>query len=240
MPKICLKRIKIGNELFEGEIFLLPDGRFIYIFPDWMEDLAADLKEHGFNWMYNPKRGTYKQAGLAMAETQKSLEEKIEAIVEAATNMAAKETLVIFYKFGFNIRSTSENKTLKDSDFGGTGHWGGTETGLDLDWQIVRQFKYSETNIIYKRQDTENRIEAPNQRAKTRIVDHTPELEEFFRAFDLSLEAMIEKLLAINNADTLNVLVESMSPAQLMAPANEKGEEVDEPGHYRRPAEDAV
>ncbi len=34
------------------------------------------------------------------------------------------------------------------------------------------------------------------------------ELEAFFKAFDVSLEAMIEKLLAINNADALHVLVE--------------------------------
>lgn len=219
MPRVCLKRIRIGQELFEGEIFLLPDGRFIYLFPDWMEDLAADLKEHGFEWIYNPKRGTYKQAALAMAETQRELEDKIEAIVTAANKMAADETLVIFYKFGFCIRSNSENEKLKDSDFAASRHFAGTETGLDLDWQIVRQFKYSETNIIYKMQKYDNKVDSPGK--PINVIDHTPELEAFFKAFDVSLEAMIEKLLAINNADALHVLVESMSPAQLMAPGQD-------------------
>jgi len=235
MPKICLKRIKIGKEFFDGEIFLLPDGRFIFIFPDWMEDLAADLQEHGFNWQYNPKRGTYRQAGVAMAETQRELEDKIEAIVNAANKMAAEETLVIFYKFGFCIRSTSENETLRDSEFAGSRHFQGTETGLDLDWQIVRQFKYSENNVIYKRHKSENQVQAPHHGDKTRIVDHTFELQEFFENFDSALEAMIEKLLAINNAEALPELIEKMGPLQLMAP-----EAVEVPGHYRRPGEDSV
>ena len=219
MPKVCKKSVRIGKELFEGEIFLLPKGLFLFMFPNWMRDLEAGLAEHGFVWGYTPKRGSYKDAGYATAETKKSLEEKIEAIVKAATSMGAKESLVIFYKFDFKIRQSSENKTLKESDFSSGGGYGRSfKTGLYVEWQIVRQFKYSETNIIYKHQKHDNRIEKPHHRDNTRIVDHTPELEAFFVAFDAGLEAMIEKLLVINNVDALDVLVESMSPAQLMSP----------------------
>lgn len=217
MPRVCLKRIRIGKELFDGEIFLLSKGKFIFIFPDWMKDLEADLEQHGFEWRYNPKRGTYKHAAYTTAETQRDLEDKIEAIVEATNKMAAKETLVIFYKVDFEIRDTSENKTLRDSDSSGRGYHQ-FKTGLYVEWQVVRQFKYSETNVIFKHQKYDNLVEKPYGVDRTRIIDHTPELEAFFTAFDLGLEAMIEKLLAINDSEKLPELVATMGPAQLMAP----------------------
>ncbi len=215
MPRVCLKRIRIGEELFEGDIFLLPDGRFIYIFPDWMKDLYKDLKEHGFQFEYNPKRGSHVQSCFTTDVTQKALEKKILAIVEAANDMASKESLVIFYSLKFEIRDDSENKKLKESDYK-TG-WGGTSSVIDLDWQIVRQCKYSETNIIYKMQKYDNRIESPSRKS-VNIIEHTPELEAFFKAFDIGLEMMIEKLLAINDADALPELIKKMGPAQLMGP----------------------
>lgn len=215
MPRVCLKRIRIGKELFEGEIFLLPDGRFIYIFPDWMADLIKDLQKHGFRYEYNPKRGSHGQACFATEVTQKALEEKIVAIVEAANAMAAKESLVIFYSMSFELREDCENKTLRKSDYKDD-CWHDTKTGLTLDWEIVRQFKYSETNIIYKNHKCNTVVDTP--RKLTKVIDYTPELEAFFKAFDAGLEAMIEKLLAINNVDALDVLVEGITPAQLMAP----------------------
>lgn len=233
MPRVCKKDVRIGKELFEGEIFLLPDGRFLYIFPDWMEELQTDLNQYGFEWGYNPKRGKYKASGLVMAETQKVLEDKIEAIVDAANKMAAKESLVIFYKFDFEIRNTSENNTLRNSDFGLTSYGDQFKTGLFVEWQIVRQFKYSETNIIYKHQKYGNTVEMPYGGDKIRIIDHTLELEEFFKAFDVGLEAMIEKLLAINDAEALPKLIEKMGPEQLMAPEQPKPRtKIYEPGHY--------
>ena len=148
--------------------------------------------------------------------TQKALEKKIEAIVEAANTMAAKESLVIFYSVSFELPQDCENKTLKNSDYMG-GHWGNA-TSLTFDWQIVRQFKYSETNIIYKHHKHNNSVNSPGK--STNIIDHTQELEDFFKHFDCALELMIEKLLAINDADALPELIEKMGPAQLMAPGD--------------------
>ena len=205
MPKVCKKDVRIGKELFEGEIFLLPNGVFIYIFPDWMADLYKDLQKHGFKYEYNPKRVSHGQACFATEVTQKALEKKIEAIVEAANAMAAKESLVIFYSVSFELPQDCENETLKKSDYI-SGHWG-TSTTLNLDWQIVRQFKYSETNIIYKHHKHANPVNTPGK--STNVIDHTPELEDFFKGFGSALEAMIEKATA---------LLMAIGPLQPMAP----------------------
>ena len=109
-----------------------------------------------------------------------------------ANAMAAKESLVIFYSVSFYLPQDCENKTLKKSDYI-TGHWGNS-TSLTFDWEIVRQFKYSENNVIYKHHKSENQVQGPRRGDTTRIVDHTSELEAFFKAFDSALEVMIEKL----------------------------------------------
>jgi len=215
MPKVCKKNVRIGKELFEGEVFLLPNGVFIYVFPDWMAELTKDLAEHGFRYEYNPKRGSHGQACFCYDVTQKALEDKIAAIVEAANKMAAKESLVIFYSMRFELRKDCENEILMKSDY--KDGLRGTSMGLTLDWEIVRQFKYSETNILYKHQKYDNRIDNP--RKSTNVIGHTPELEKFFKAFDLGLEAMIGKLLVVNDAEVLPLLIEEIDgPEQLMSP----------------------
>jgi len=186
MPKVCKKVVFVGDQRFEGEIYLLPDsGEFIFIFPNDLMLLEKNLTEFGLEVRFRPKRGNWNNCAVAAASTKKDLENKIYEILEAYKEIGAEESLVIFYKFGFQHRRDKENisdKILDLDDFktGYSEH----ETGMNLYWRIIREFKYSSENILYKFEKYDNEYSPSKNEIK---VTHTVKLQEFFESFDSAI-----------------------------------------------------